>query len=153
MATAGVLDCKAPRNWKSRQTRPPEDVGRASDAEGPVEDVRVDHRGSHVLVTQELLDRPDIIAVLDQVGSKGVSEGVAARPPRDSDVHNCLPHRTLDHALVHVVPPLGSASRVPTSMLGGKDPLPSPVLLRAGKLSAKGVRRKTSPTPAARSLS
>jgi hypothetical protein len=30
--------------------------------------VSVDHRGVDVLVAEKLLDRPDVVAVLDQVG-------------------------------------------------------------------------------------
>jgi hypothetical protein len=90
-------------------------------------------------MTQELLDRPNIIAVLDQVRGERVPERMAARPPGDADVQNCLPHCTLDHAFMHVMTPLAAASRVSTSMLGGKEPLPTPVFRRPGKLEAEGV--------------
>src|SRR6266542_146032 len=61
------LQSAPPSIRESRKTRSPEHVGGASNAKGPrpVEDVRVDHGGFHVLVTAELLDRPNIIAVLD----------------------------------------------------------------------------------------
>lgn len=43
-------------------------VQRAHDpASAPVEDVGVDHRRLHVLVSQQFLDRPDVVAVLEEV--------------------------------------------------------------------------------------
>ena len=38
----------------------------------------VDHRRAHVLVAQQLLDRPNIIPILQQVGRKGVAKRMAA---------------------------------------------------------------------------
>ena len=65
----------------TRKSGPPEHVGRASDAGGPraVEDAGVNHGRFHVLVTQELLDRPNIIAVLNQMGGERVPKSQAAR--------------------------------------------------------------------------
>jgi hypothetical protein len=34
--------------------------------------------GAHVLVPQEFLDGPDVVAVLEQVGREGVAQGVRA---------------------------------------------------------------------------
>ena len=41
----------------------------------PVQDMGVDHRRAHVLVAQQLLDRPNIIPIFQQVGRKGVAKG------------------------------------------------------------------------------
>jgi hypothetical protein len=43
-----------------------------------VQHVRVDHRGPHVFVAQELLDGTDVRARFEQVGGKGMAEGVAS---------------------------------------------------------------------------
>src|SRR5438093_4554572 len=79
----------SPRWRARRRLRPPRrselawscqehSVGRASDASRPqVEDMRVDHRGTDVAVTEELLDGPDVVVILEQVGREGVSESVA----------------------------------------------------------------------------
>jgi len=87
--------------------------------------VGVDHRGFDVLVTQELLDRPNIIAIFDQVGGERVPERVAARRPRDSDVAHRLLHGSLHHGLVQVMTPLDMRPRVVTPMVGREDPLPT----------------------------
>ena len=36
----------------------------------------VDHRGSHVLVSQQLLDSPDVISALQQVSGERMTEGM-----------------------------------------------------------------------------
>ena len=67
-----------PRAAKATWSCQEHPVGRASDAGRPaVEDVSVDHRGTDVAVAQELLDGPDIVVVFEQMGGKGVPEGVA----------------------------------------------------------------------------
>ena len=38
-----------------------------------IEHVGVDHRGLHALVTKELLHRPDVVAVHQQVSGEGVA--------------------------------------------------------------------------------
>ncbi len=42
----------------------------------PVENMGVDHGRLDVLVTEKLLDRPDVMPSLKQVGGEGVAEGV-----------------------------------------------------------------------------
>lgn len=42
-----------------------------------VEDMGVDHRCLDIAMTQEFLDRPDVVASFKQVGSEGMPEGVA----------------------------------------------------------------------------
>jgi len=55
-----------------------QDVHRAANAApAAVEDVCVDHRGTHIPVPQQLLDRPDVVSVLEQVGGERVTECVA----------------------------------------------------------------------------
>jgi hypothetical protein len=41
-----------------------------------LQDVGVDHRRPHVLVPQQFLDGPDVVPGLEQVGGKGVPQGV-----------------------------------------------------------------------------
>jgi len=44
----------------------------------PVEYLGVDHRGFDILMAKEFLNRADVIPVFQQVGGKGVPEGVTA---------------------------------------------------------------------------
>src|SRR5437867_7375874 len=52
-------------------------------AAAAIEDVRVDHRRPHVAVTEEFLNRTDIVTVLEQMSREGV--GVASRGRERSD--------------------------------------------------------------------
>ena len=65
--------------------------------------MRVDHRGPHILVPKELLNRSDIIATFEQMCCKRVSKAMASCPL----YHTCITHRRghgfLDERLVHVM--------------------------------------------------
>jgi hypothetical protein len=46
---------------------------------GPVQNVGIDHRGSDVLVAEQLLDSTNVIAILKQMRRETVPKSVAAR--------------------------------------------------------------------------
>ena len=48
------------------------------------EHVRVDHRGLHILVAEQLLHRADVVPGLEQMRDKAMTEGVAGRGFRQS---------------------------------------------------------------------
>ena len=52
--------------------------GAADGAAALVQDVGVDHRGLDALVTEQLLDGADVVAVLEQMGGEGMAQAVAA---------------------------------------------------------------------------
>jgi hypothetical protein len=43
-----------------------------------VKNVRIDHCGTHVIVPQEFLHRPDVIAILQEMSGKRMSKSVRA---------------------------------------------------------------------------
>lgn len=45
-----------------------------------VQDMCIDHRCSHVFVTQEFLDRADVISILQKIRGKGMAQGMTGRP-------------------------------------------------------------------------
>ena len=51
--------------------------------------MRVDHRGFDILVTQQILNGADILAVLEQVGGEGVAECVAGDALLDTSEFGC----------------------------------------------------------------
>lgn len=54
-----------------------QDVRGASDTfPSPVQDMRVDHRCADVFMSQQLLDRPDIVPVFEQVSRKRMPQAV-----------------------------------------------------------------------------
>ena len=66
----------------------------------PVEDMRIDHGGADVVLAQEFLDRPDVVAIVQQVGGKGVTESVAAHALGDARAESCGPDRALQDRFV-----------------------------------------------------
>lgn len=59
-----------PRTTKGLQ----EVYGALDTSAAPVQDVGVDHGRLHALVAEEFLDRPDIVAVHQEVGGEGVAQ-------------------------------------------------------------------------------
>lgn len=60
-----------------------------------LEDVGVDHGSAHVFMAKEFLDGTDVVAVLEEVGSKGVTEGVGGDVLGDTG----LTHGSVDGTL------------------------------------------------------
>ena len=55
-------------------------IQRAPDSSpSPVQHMRIYHRRTHIAVTEELLDRSDIVTFLEQSGREGMSQCVAGR--------------------------------------------------------------------------
>src|SRR5262245_48647418 len=70
----------------------------------PVQDMGVDHGRADVLVAQKVLDRPDVVSVLQQMGREGVPEGVTARRFGDSGLQHGMPNATLQDGFMQMVP-------------------------------------------------
>jgi hypothetical protein len=66
--------------------------------------VGIDHRRAHFPESEEVLDRPDIIPVFQEMGSERMPEGVACDGLRDpgplAGIFDC----PLDDGVVEVVP-------------------------------------------------
>jgi hypothetical protein len=59
---------------------PEQPVRRASDSGGAaVQHVRVDHRGAHIAVAQQFLNRADVVAVFEEVRRERMAERVTRR--------------------------------------------------------------------------
>src|SRR5262249_51870552 len=98
------IEAAKPRATQSWILHSKEPVCRTADGSGAaVEDVGVDHGRAHVLVTQELLDGPDIVAFLQQMRCEGVPEGVAACGLGDGGCQDCASDGALEDRLVEVV--------------------------------------------------
>ena len=70
----------------------------------PVEHVSVDHCRAHVFVAQQFLHSSDVVAALQEMSSKGVSEGMAAPRFGEAGVANRGLYRLLDDAFRDVMP-------------------------------------------------
>jgi hypothetical protein len=118
-----------------------EPIHRAPDAAtAPIEDVGVDHCSVDVPMAQELLDRPDVVAILQQVGRKGVAEGVAADTLGNAGVGHRLLDRALQDRFVKVVPHPDGFPRVPVKARCREDVLPGPLEAGARILALERLR-------------
>jgi hypothetical protein len=131
------------RNFRSRcggyGHRQPVRRAQHAAAAGAIQHVRVDHRRRHIRVTEQLLDRPDVVPVLEKVRREGVPERVASHSLRRAARQRRRSNRTLQTLLVHVMPSPNSAPRIDRQLPGRKQPLPRPLASRIRVLPRKCV--------------
>jgi hypothetical protein len=83
--------------------RDSQSIGRAPDAKRPpVEHVRIHHRRAHVSVTEQFLDCPNVVAILEQVRRERMATGVGTHPLRDAGLPRRARDGLLDNRLVKV---------------------------------------------------
>jgi hypothetical protein len=90
-------------------------------------------------VAEEPLNRPNVIAVVEEVRGEGVPEGVARDALGDAGATRGALHRALQHALVEVVAEERAGAFVDGGATGGEDPVPAPVRRRARDLPREGI--------------
>jgi len=104
-----------------------------------VQNVGVNHGRTDIGVSEQLLNRADIVAIFQQMGGKGMAHGVRAGWLRDAGLEPCIFDGLLENRLVEVVPPPLSRHSVGVVARGGEDPLPTPFLSSIGILAFQGI--------------
>ena len=104
---------------------------------GSVQDVRVDHRGADIVVTEKFLHGPDVVVVLEQVRGKGMTQGMRARALCETRGVNGFLHRAPEDGFVEVV-----TDRLPDPCAAGVGILPGE---RRRKLHPARARGKIAP--------
>ena len=74
--------------------------------------MRINLRGTHIRVPQQLLNRADIVTTLQQVGGKRVAQGMAACRFIDARTSNRRFNGTLERLFPKVVPAYDACSWV-----------------------------------------
>ena len=64
----------------------------------------VDHRRRNVLVAEQLLDSPDVVAILEQVRGEAMAQDMRRHGLGQPGLASCLEHRALDDFLIQMVP-------------------------------------------------
>ena len=119
-----------------------QDVHRTSYATpAAVEDVGVNHCGTDVPMTQQFLDRPDVVSVLEQVGGERVAECVACDMFLDAGQRRRFFDGALKDRFVQMVQAPKSGFGIQIVPMRGKYPLPSPCVVCIRVLSAKRFRQ------------
>jgi hypothetical protein len=85
----------------------------------------INHRGFHSRVPQQSLDRPNVLARLEQMGREWMPKAVRGEPDRQTRRADRLLNGSLDTLLVDVMPPDVSAARILGVIVRGKDVLPA----------------------------
>ena len=75
---------------------------------------------------EKLLDRPDVVAVLQQVRGERVAEGMAGGALLDGGSPDGLPHGTLKHGFVQVVAAALARCALDVDPGSREHPLPGP---------------------------
>jgi hypothetical protein len=88
---------------------------------------------------QELLDGPNVVAGLEEVGGERVTQGVGRDVLGDVGDLGGLVDGALEDALVEMVASDLAGLAIGVRSGGGKDPLPRPGAREVGVLSAKGI--------------
>jgi hypothetical protein len=117
-------------------------INRAAYAEaGTVADVGINHRGRNIFVPEEFLNGPDIITVLQKMGSETVPKRMTARRFRDTAGPDGILDRVLQVSLRDVVPACLAATRINGGIVSGEDILPSPLTGCVGIFPLQGARK------------
>jgi hypothetical protein len=105
----------------------------------------VDHRRRNILVAEQFMNCPDVIARFQQMRGERMAKTVAT----DALDYSCLASRLLDRALkdrfVHVVPAFFAGLPVFTAVFLMKDPVSSPFGWRIGVFSGESKRHHDAP--------
>lgn len=88
-------------------------------------DVRVELGGFHVLVAQEFLHRPDVVAVFEQMRGKAVPEGVRRDGPLNAGGSGREADLALNGIFQNVVAAPGARARIDRWPGGRKNVLPA----------------------------
>src|SRR5688572_8190862 len=102
--------------------------------------MRIDHRRGHVAVTEQFLDRANIVAVFEKMRRERVAKGVTARVLRDVRRTQRAAHRALYDGFVEMMSSVLSGERVDVGTGSRKHPLPSDLTRCSKILSRQRVR-------------
>src|SRR6266540_6411747 len=99
----------------------------------------VDHRGLHILVTEQFLNRSNIVAIFKKVGGKGMAEGMRGNWFVDFGEPGGLFDGPLEVCLIQVVTLLDTADGVDGEIVRWKNVLPGKFAIRVRVFPFQGI--------------
>jgi hypothetical protein len=87
--------------------------------------MRVDHRRLHVGVPQQILDGPDVLPRLKQVGCEGMAKAMRGEAHCQTGLADSLLHGPLELLFIEVVPPHMTTTWVCGVVVRREDMLPA----------------------------
>jgi hypothetical protein len=86
------------------RSSPKHPIGGATDRRrAAVQDVRVDHGGAQVTVSEQFLDRANVVTVLEEMRREGVPEGVTRGSLGQARLEDGFLDRPLEHGFMEVM--------------------------------------------------
>ena len=107
----------------------------------------IHHRGAHVSVPQQFLDRSDVIAVFQKVSGKAIPQRVATGWLDNARFDPRFLKRPLQNRFMVVVTALFSRGSFRVMAGCRKHPLPTPLLARVGVLALQRAGHDNTPKP------
>ena len=115
-------------------------IQRGTDGESAtIEDVGVDHCRAYILMTEEFLDGSNIIAILEQVRSEGMAQGVTTDALLNCGCASRLFNRTLQRGRIKMMAAFLSTARVTGTFGGGEKILPDELARGVGILGRECI--------------
>jgi len=106
-----------------------------------IEDMGVDHRGLHILVPEQCLHGPNIVAGFQQRRGERVAEGMAGDGFLDPGQACSGAYRFLQTAFIQMMAALGARAGVRRAACGWKHLLPAPLAVGVGICALQRVRQ------------
>ncbi len=114
-------------------------VERTPNAEtGFVQNMRIDHRRGNILVSQEFLDRPDVVAAFEQMGGKAMTESVTTGRLGDAGGEDGLFYSVLEILFWDVMTANLATTGIERRLGRREDILPNPGSLGVRIFSTQG---------------
>ncbi len=110
-----------------------------------IQHMGIEHGGLDILVAQQFLNRPDVIAVSQQTRGKGVPEGVTGGVLDQSGLADSLFDRALHGGFVNMMAPLFARPWIHPPVVGGEDERPAPLGGGIGIRPRQGMRQDNPP--------
>ena len=115
-------------------------IDRAANVEArSVTNVGINHGGGEIFVPEEFLDGPDIISILQKMGSKTVPKRMTTRCFGDTARPDGVLDRVLQVSFRHMVPTSLAAARIDGDFVGREDVLPGPFAGRVRIFPVQGA--------------
>ena len=105
-----------------------------------IQDMCIDHRGRHVLVSEEFLDRPNVVPVFKKMGCEGMAKRVATGRLGDSSLASGFFDGLLNDGFMQVMSVLFAGHRMGVIPGSRERPLPAPLSARLGILAIQRIR-------------
>jgi len=117
-------------------------IQRTLDREPPtLKHVGVDHGGLHILVTEQFLDGPNVIAILQKVGGEGMAKRVRRNVFVDFCAAGGFPDGFLNHCFMQMMTAGQPCALVFGEVRRREKVLPNPIFTRTRILAIKSVRQ------------